>query len=178
MSRPDELPLPTTDADGPSKTRRKHAMQALQDLGCVLVELHPGRLAELDLPERLVDAIAAARHIRAHEGRRRQLQYIGKLMRDIDPAPIQAAIDRWSAGAPADHERFAAAERWRDRLLADDSALEQFASAHPGADRVAFAVLVRDARFERARGTPPHRYRDLFRKVRALLDKTGEEVNK
>jgi ribosome-associated protein len=173
MSRPDELPPPAT-TDAPSKTRRKHAMLALQDLGCALVELAPGRLAELDLPERLVDAIAAARHIRAHEARRRQLQYIGKLMREIDPAPLQAALDRWSAGAPAEHARFAAAEKWRDRLLVDDSAIEEFAAAHPGADRDALAALVSDARVERARGTPPHRYRELFRTVRALLDQITE----
>ncbi|MFO1397222.1 MAG: ribosome biogenesis factor YjgA [Burkholderiales bacterium] len=157
------------DAEAPpSKTRRKHEMHARQDLGQALVAQDPARVAELGLPELLADAIAQARGIRAHEGRRRQLQYIGKLMRDVDPAPIEAALARWAAGVPEDRERFAALERWRDELVADDGALDRFVAGHPGADRTALATLVREARAERARGGPPHRYRALFRALRAL----------
>ncbi len=134
--------LPEEEPAGPSKTRRKHAMHALQDLGESLVALDPKRLPELDLPERLVDAVLAARGIRAHEGRRRQIQYIGKLMRDIDPAPIQAVLDRWFAGVPVDQARFAAIERWRTELLADATALDRFALAHPDANRATFASLI------------------------------------
>ncbi len=171
MPRPDEPPLPAQDQDTPSKTRRKHAMHALQDLGEALVALDPKRLAELPLPERLADAVAAARGIRAHEGRRRQMQYIGKLMRDIDPAPVQAALDRWAAGAPADHAQFAAAERWRNELLVDETALDRFMLAHPHVARASLASLVREAQAERARGGPPHRYRELFRTLRAAVDR-------
>ncbi|MFO1325014.1 MAG: ribosome biogenesis factor YjgA [Burkholderiales bacterium] len=177
MSRPDEPPAPVaTRTEPPSKTQRKHAMHALQDLGEALVGLDPARLAELGLPERLADAIAVARGVRAHEGRRRQLQYVGKLMRDIDPAPIREALDRWSSGVPADRARFAESETWRDRLLADEKALEPFLAAHPGADRVALAALVRDARAERARGGPPHKSRALFRAVRAAVELAGDSV--
>ncbi len=172
MPRPDELAPPEPPA--PSKTRRKQEMHALQDLGEALVALDPKRLAELDLPERLADAVAMARGIRAHEGRRRQIQYIGKLMRDIDPAPVQAALDRWVSGIPTDHARVAAAERWREQLLADDAALDHFMLEHPDAERGALASLVRDARTERERGGPPHRYRELFRRLRKAADAASE----
>lgn len=144
-------------------------MHALQDLGERLVALEPHRLAELDLPERLVEAVAAARSIRAHEGRRRQLQFIGKLMRDIDPAPLRAALDSIAAGRPSDRAQFAAAERWREEMLRDDAAVGRFAAAHPQAEAAALASLVRDARAERTRGGPPHRYRELFRQIMATV---------
>ncbi len=100
ISRPDEQQDEAAD-DGlpPSKTRRKHEMHALQDLGEALVALDPRRLQQLDLPERLVDAIIQARGIRAHEGRRRQIQYIGKLMRTVDPAPAAGRARRLGQGS-------------------------------------------------------------------------------
>jgi ribosome-associated protein len=171
MPRPDKPPhAESPDPAAPSKTRRKQAMHALQDMGEALVALDHKRLTELDLPERLVDAVVLARGIRAHEGRRRQIQYIGRLMRDIDAAPLQATLDRWAAGAPADHARFAEVERWRDELLVDATALDRFAIAHPNIDRASLASLIRDAQVERARGGPPHRYRELFRTLRAAVD--------
>ncbi len=160
----------STTAPAPSKTRRKQAMHALQALGEALVALDPRRIDELALPERLVDALAQARGIRAHEGRRRQMQYIGKLMRDIDPAPVEAALARWSSGLREDNARFAAIEDWREQLVRDDAAIERFLLARPGADRQALLSLVREARDERKRGAPPHRYRALFRAIRAELD--------
>ena len=170
MPRTDEpSSAAATPPTAPSKTRRKHAMHALQGLGEALVALDPGRLAELDLPERLVDAIGIARGVRAHEGRRRQLQYVGKLMRDVDPEPIEAALARWASGVPADQVLFAAAERWRAALLTDDAALDDFVAEHPAASRAALAGLVREARNERARGGPPHRFRELFRALKAAM---------
>jgi ribosome-associated protein len=154
--------------DEVSKTRRKAQMHALQDLGEALVALDPARLAQIDLPERLADAVAEARSIRAHEGRRRQMQFIGKLMRDIDPVPVREAIERFAAGVPSDRAGFAAAERWREEMLRDDEAVTRFAAEHPGADAAALSSLVRDARAERTRGGPPHRYRELFRRIREL----------
>ena len=100
---------------------------------------------------------------RAHEGRRRQMQYIGKLMRDIDPGPVREAIERFAAGRAFRPRRVR-----RGRALArgharDDDAVARFAAEHPAADAAALASLVRDARAERSRGGPPHRYRELFR---------------
>ena len=154
--------------DRPSKTRRKAAMHALQDLGEALVALEPTQVALLDLPERLADAVRAARATRTHEGRRRQLQYVGKLMRDIDADPIRAALERIAQGKPSDQAEVDAAERWREALLRDDDALGRLVQEYPQADRSALATLVREARAERARGGPPHRYRELFRRVKAL----------
>jgi len=168
MRRHSDEQSPTSDPrqDEVSKTRRKAQMHALQDLGEALVALDPAKLAQLDLPERLVDAIGQARSIRAHEGRRRHIQFIGKLMRDIDPVPVREAIERFASGVPSDRAEFAAAERWREEMLRDDAAVTRFAEERPAADAAALASLVRDARAERSRGGPPHRYRELFRKIR------------
>jgi ribosome-associated protein len=169
-SRPDEQHDVAAAADeAPSKTRRKHAMHALQDLGEALVALDPRRLKELELPERLVDAVLQARGIRAHEGRRRQMQYIGKLMRDIDAAPVQAALAQWAQGPREENARFAALERWRDRLLVEPGALDAFVGAYPQADRRHLESLISDANLERVRGGPPHRYRELFRQLKAAV---------
>jgi len=170
ISRPDEQ-QDKADDEGlpPSKTRRKHEMHALQDLGEALVALDSRRLQQLDLPERLVDAIVQARGIRAHEGRRRQIQYIGKLMRTIDPEPVQAALEDWAKGPKEDNARFAALERWRDRLLAEPTALNEFVGTYPQADRRHLESLIHDANLERTRGGPPHRYRELFRQLKAVV---------
>jgi ribosome-associated protein len=157
---------PTDDPAEPSKTRRKKDMHALQDLGEALVELEPARLRALALPERLADAIALARTITRHEARRRQMQYVGRLMRDVDPEPIRAALERDAAVPRAERARFAAAEAWRDRLLEDEAAaVTEFVALHPEIDAAELASLVREARAERAGGRPPHKYRALFRLV-------------
>ena len=96
--RAGSLPAPET-AERPSKTQRKEMMHALQDLGRELVELDPSRVASLDLPERLAEAIALARRLTRHEAKRRQMQYVGRLMRDVDPQPLIDALARWSGGA-------------------------------------------------------------------------------
>jgi ribosome-associated protein len=147
-------------------------MEALQALGERLVSLDAARLASLDLPERLVDAVALARRTTRHEARRRQMQYIGRLMRDVDPAPLEAAFARWSEGPARDRAQFAALEAWRTRLLDEDDALAAFCAAHPDADRDTLARLVADARAERQRGGPPHRQRALFRMLKTIQGST------
>jgi ribosome-associated protein len=153
----------------PSKTRRKAEMHALQDLGEALVRLTPARLEALALPEKLADAVAEARGITKWEARRRQMQFIGRLMRDVDPLPIQARLDEW-AGAPiAEKARLASVERWRARLLDDAGALDLLCAEKRGADRARIAALLTRVREERAHGEPPHAYRELFRVLNALL---------
>ncbi len=110
-------------------------MHDLQDLGEALVQLQPTRLAALALPERLADAIGQARAIGKHEARRRQLQFIGQLMRDVDPGPIRARLAQWGEAPAAEKARLAAVERWRVRLLAEPDALDALCAAAPGADR-------------------------------------------
>ena len=153
----------------PSKTRRKAAMHALQDLGEAMVRLTPARLAALALPERLADAIAAARQITRWEARRRQMQFIGRLMRDVDPLPIQARLEQWASAPNAEKARLANVERWRTRLLSEADALDRLCAEHAGADRPRLEALVTRVRDERAHGQPPHAYRELFRTLNALL---------
>ncbi|CAG1008245.1 hypothetical protein BURK1_03502 [Burkholderiales bacterium] len=163
------LPAAEEGAGRPSKTRLKREMEALQALGETLVALDPVRLRELDLPERLADAVRLARGITRHEARRRQMQFVGRLMRDVDPEPIRAALDRWESVPREEKARFAALERWRDRLLAEAEALDAFVAEHPSADRALLARIVNAARAERERGDAPRAFRELFRELRHAL---------
>ena len=144
-------------------------MGALQDLGEALLEVNPARLAELELPERLVDALDAARHITRHEARRRQLQFIGRLMRDVDPGPIRARLAQWADAPNAEKARLHAVEHWRERLLAESQALDQLCGERPVADRDRLAALIERTRAERAHGQPPRAYRELYRALNRLF---------
>ena len=161
------------DTEAPlSKTRRKAAMHDLQDLGEALVELSPKRLdliaAEAELPERLIDAIVEARSITAWGGRKRQIQYVGKLMREVDAEPIRRRLDAWAHGRVDDAARQHALEALRESLLADATALDALLNRHPDLDRGRLATLIGRAREERTAGTPPHAYRELFRVLKKL----------
>jgi ribosome-associated protein len=155
-----------------SKTRRKAEMHALQDLGEALVALDAKRLSELAaevaLPERLVEAIREARAITAWGGRKRQLQYVGKLMREIDPDPIRRRLELWAHGQDANAARQHALEQWRDRLVAEPATLDRLSAEFPRLDRPRFRALIQKARDERERGAAPHAFRELFRELKAL----------
>ena len=169
MSRP--LPTAADDARvARSKTQRKHEMHALQALGVELVALDPARLGTLDLPERLVDAIALARTLHRHEARRRQLQFVGRLMRDVDAEPIRAALSAWAERPERERDRFALVERWRDRMLDEPDGVQVFVDHYPDASREALAALVDAARAERGRGAPPSKSRKLFRELRRIVE--------
>jgi len=147
-----------------SKTRRKREMTELQSLGAALVEVPEGQLDFL--PDDLREAVLEAKRIKSHEAKRRQLQYIGRLMRDVDPAPIRARlaeIEGGSAQAAARHRRL---EAWRTKLMEDDEALTAFAAEHPGADLQALRTLIRNSRKEQKEGKPPRAYRELFRFIK------------
>jgi ribosome-associated protein len=153
----------------PSKTRRKAESHELQSLGEALLEFSDGQLATLGLGETLVDAIRAARRIRSHEGRRRQMQLIGKLMRSADVEPARVAVAEKQLGRARDSLALHSAERWRAELIADDAATTRFASAHAGADLQQLRTLVRNARKDAA-VAPEQRsgraYRELFQFIR------------
>lgn len=153
----------------PSKTRRKKDSHALQDLGEALVALKPTQLARIELPERLADAVAEARRMTGFEARRRQMQYIGKIMRDVDSTQIAEHIDRIRNVRREDVARHHDLERWRERLLAEDAAAGELAAAVPGIDLQPIRTLVRNARNEHARGQPPKSSRALFRLLREKL---------
>jgi ribosome-associated protein len=154
-----------------SKTRRKKQVAALQELGEELVKLGDEQLGAVDLPETLRDAVLEARRIVGFEGRRRQLQYIGKLMRRVDAAPIRAALDALQAGPRREAALHKRAEWWRERLLADDAALADFQREYPHADIRSLRTLTGDAARERESGRAPRYFRELYQALRALLEK-------
>ncbi len=157
------------DEEKPSKTQRKRAMHELQELGERLVELNPGQLAEMALPEALRDAVEQARRITRREARRRQLQYIGRLMRSVDPEQIREKLQAWDGLSTERTARLHRIERWRERLLEDDAAVGALASAHPGIDTQRLRALVRNARQEQGAGRPPRSFRELFRVLRDMI---------
>jgi ribosome-associated protein len=177
MPRPRPHSTPTASADtadtgaeAPSKTRRKHDMHALQALGERLTELKPEQIRTLALPEALATAVTDYRRFTKWEAKRRQLQYIGRMMRYIDPAPIAAQLDAWQRTSRVAVAGFHETESWRDRRLNEADALAAFTAAHPAADRASLGRLVVEARAERGAGKPPAAARKLFRELARLLD--------
>ncbi|GAA5177656.1 ribosome biogenesis factor YjgA [Niveibacterium umoris] len=154
--------------DGPSKSQRKRDMHALQAIGEELVALSPQRLAKVPLPERLHDAVLEYARVGKHEAKRRQLQYIGKLMRDVDPAPIREALDAFAGVSRAEIARQHKLERFRERLLEDEAVLGEIASAYPAVDLQHLRNLRRNALKEREAAKPPRSYREIFRILRDL----------
>jgi ribosome-associated protein len=153
----------------PSKTQRKRVMHELQELGERLIALNPEQLAAITLPENLHDAVEQARRITRHEARRRQLQYIGRLMRAVDPEPIREKLKIWDGVSTEETARVHRIERWREELVEDDGAFGALARAHPGIDTQRVRALVRNAREERNAGRPPRAYRELFRALRDII---------
>ncbi|CAG0988056.1 hypothetical protein RHDC4_02321 [Rhodocyclaceae bacterium] len=144
-------------------------MEALQAMGEELVGLGKENLAKIDLPERLREAIRDAQRFKM-EARRRQLQYVGRLMRDVDPAPIRAALDEIKGLSATAIARQHALERLRTRLLEDEATLADIARDFPAADFQHLRQLRRNALKEQAQGKPPRAYRELFRVLRALQE--------
>lgn len=159
---------------GPSKSQRKRDMHALQSLGERLVGLPESRLASLELPDDLRDAIALARRITAHEGRRRQMQYVGKLMRRIDPSGIEAALGQDDERHRAETAVMHAAERWRDALIAEPKRLTEFVTRYPQALARHLHPVIRAAGSEHSKGQRGRHFRELYRALRqVLLDHSG-----
>src|SRR5713226_8749789 len=133
-------------------------MHELQALGVALVELPETQLKSMALADDLLEAVLEARRITSHEARRRQMQYIGRLMREIDPAPVRARLEAISGGSAQSAARHRRLEAWRERLLADDAALTAFAAEHPGADFQALRVLIRNSRKQLEQGNRARAY--------------------
>lgn len=155
----------------PSKSERKRAAHAAQDLGETLIGLRDTELEALNLPERLMDAIRDARRIPSRAGGARQRQYIGKLMREIDLEPIRAALTARGEQSAREAERFKRLEAWRERLISEGpAALEELERWRPGLDRTEWTRRVSAAQAERARTGPGPASRELFRALRALFE--------
>ena len=171
--------LPPTDAHGepaapnlfdrPSKTRLKQASHELQDLGEAAAALPASRLDTLQVSEVLLDAIRAYNKTRTHEGKRRQMQYIGKLMRRDDIESIRQAVTDMQLGRAQDSLALQQAERWRAELVADDDAVARWIAAHPQTDVQQLRSLVRAARKDASLDVEKRSgraFRDLFRFIR------------
>jgi len=152
-----------------SKTRRKRQMKELQDVGAQLVTLSDEQLARLELPEALRDAVRDCKRFTKHEARRRQMQYIGRIMRDIDAGPIAAQLAAMTAPTRRQSALFHAAERWRSEMLADPAAIARFLHEFPEADPHALRKLLADARDERDAERAPRHYRELFHWLNAVI---------
>lgn len=166
----------------PSKSQVKRDMHALLDLGKTLVDLPVDRLKQLPLAENLYEAIRQAQRITAHGGRRRQVLYVGKLMRDAPADAIRAQLDVWANGSREQTASLHRIERLRDRLMLDDKPVTELLARHPGIDVQAFRAQLRAARKEAAQnaalpdGHEPQRkhYRALFQTLKALADATAQ----
>ena len=163
------------DRSEPSKTELKVHAHALQKLGVQLAELSEERLAQAPLPDNLREAIEIWRTTRSHEGRRRQMQYIGKLMRNADELPLREFVAGSQIGAASDALALHQTESWRAQLIADDEAVERWAAAHPQSDPRQLRSLVDAARRDAAGQDPaqrqPKSHRELFKFLRPSLEK-------
>ncbi|HTS54209.1 MAG TPA: ribosome biogenesis factor YjgA [Burkholderiales bacterium] len=152
-----------------SKTQRKRESLALQGLGEELTRLTPEQLGQLQLPEHLLEALLEARRISKFGALRRQLQYIGRLMRDVDSAAIAARLRSWKGESRESIAYLHRLERLRARLLEDESAVRELTQSHPGCDTQKLRQLVRNARREQVEGRPPHSFRALFQELRSIV---------
>ena len=177
--KPEEIAL--EEAGPPSKTQLKAEAGEKQALGEALLTLRADLMARLDLPEKLLDAIAQAKRITNFEGRRRQMQFIGKLMRPLDAGPIRAAIDEQANGSAELTLALHLAEQWRDRLIASDDTLGAWLIEFPDTDSQQLRALVRQARKDIAKPETPGQaprhgkaYREIFQLVRQAMAKEPE----
>jgi len=144
-------------------------MQALQDLGEQLVALSSERLKKMPLPDTLYEAVRAAQGFKM-EARRRQLQYIGKLMRKVDPEPIQAQLEIFAGNSAVEIAKMHRLERLREQLLEDEQTIGTIAETWPGADLQYLRTLRRNALKEREAARPPKSFREIFRVLRELQE--------
>jgi ribosome-associated protein len=160
--------------DRPSKSELKRQSDALQKLGEQLIEAPRDRVKRVPMPDNLRDAILMCQTITNHEGKRRQVQFVGKLMRSLDEEEvgvIQRTIESWKGTSKAEAAALHALERRRDKLLADDKALTQLLEEHPELDVPHLRALIRNARKEQAENKPPKAYREIFQILKDLAKK-------
>lgn len=153
-----------------SKSQIKREAEAAQVLGERLISLRQEQIEQLELPEKLYDAVMEARRLTSNGAIRRQKQYIGKVMRNIELVSIQAKLDDWDGSNRADTAKFHRLERWRDRLLADDNTIGDLMQEYPNLDVQQMRTLIRNARKEQAASKPPKSSREIFKLLRELAE--------
>jgi ribosome-associated protein len=165
------MPIEQDDENFISKSQKKRDMLALQALGEALVELSTDTLKKLELPEDLRAAVMDAKRIPTskHGGYKRQMQYIGRVMRGVDAAPIAEQLEGLNAPSKKQTALHHLAEKWRDRLLTDATAIGALLNDYPEADRTALERLVAGSHDERAKNKPPRSYRQLYQALHELV---------
>lgn len=161
----------------PSKSELKRQVNELQKLGEQLVDEPRDRVKRVPMPDDVKDAILECQTITNHEGRRRQLQFVGKKMRSLTEEEVEVikrTIDSWKGASKAETAALHALERRREKLLADDKALTQLLSEHPQLDGQHLRTLIRNARKEQAENKPPKAYREIFQ----ILKDLGKQAKK
>lgn len=163
--------------DGPSRSQLKRESEALQVLGEELIELSVDTIKKFDLPDNLKVALLDAKKITANGAIRRQRQYIGKLMRSVEVEPIEAQL-RILKGENDQHTAWLhRIERWRDKLVADDGALDDLMDDFQVPDIQALRQAIRNARREKAENKPPKSYRIIFQTLKGMIPEPGKPVN-
>lgn len=158
------------DSEPISKTARKRQMNELQDLGGILVDLSKERLAQVPMSEDLRDAIKEYKRLSANEARRRQMQYIGRIMRSEEIGPIQEKIDQFHGSSAAETAKLHLIERLRSQLIEKDDAITIFLEKYPHADAQQIRTLVRNTRKEFELKKPPKSFRELFQAIKSVLE--------
>lgn len=166
--RPEPIDIDEQE-ERPSKSQLKREMHALQALGETLIAMKPAERARFPLSDDMLRAIEETSRIRSHEGRRRHMQYVGKLIRKEDLTAIQGVFDAIEQEKEQRDHAFHRLEKWRDRLVDEGDAVDLFMADYPNADRQALRQLVRNARKEREQGKPPTSSRKLFKHLRDTL---------
>jgi ribosome-associated protein len=164
----------------PSKSQLKREMTALQKLGEALVDAPRDRVKKVPMPEDVLEAILECQQISSHEGRRRQLQFVGKKMRTLseeETAIIQKTVDGWRGTSKAEAAALHAIERQRERLLADDNVLTDLCAQHPTLNVQQLRTLIRNARKEQAENKPPKAYREIFQILKSLQAPTDDHAS-
>jgi ribosome-associated protein len=160
-----------------SKTQLKAEADAQQALGVRLSELPKDKLLKLDLPDTVLTAVLDTKKITANGAIRRHRQYLGRLMREIDNAPILEQLARWDGKHTAENAYFHGLERWRDRMVADSNALAEFIALYPQTDIQQLRTLVRNAQKELAADKPPKSSREIFKLLREVTEASQKEAS-
>jgi ribosome-associated protein len=160
-----------TDEHYISKSQAKRDVEALQDLGAKLVELSRNSLEKFELDQRLKDEILVAQSIRSHSAKRRQMQLIGKIMRNVDAEKIQNQYDRYQNQLNETNAKFHQLEHWRDRLLQEgDQATNELVEKYPAFDRSRLRQLLRNAKKESDANKPPKSARQIFQYLKEIIE--------
>ncbi len=153
----------------PSKSELKRRMTALQVIGKELTEMPFEKVKRSPASERLIEAIREFHRSKSHEGKRRQIQFIGKVMRDEDGQALRDWISGESLDQKLEVTRMHAAEQWRDRLLTEPGLLAEFYQHYPVAREADLHLLIRNARMEKEKNKPPKSARELYKRIKAIV---------